>query len=39
MNNLFNTNLAEVDPIISEAIDNETRRQSGGLELMNLEEE
>ncbi|CAN5401357.1 serine hydroxymethyltransferase [soil metagenome] len=34
MNNLFNANLAEVDPIISEAIDNETRRQSGGLELI-----
>lgn len=34
MNNLFNANLAEVDPIISEAIDNETARQSGGLELI-----
>ncbi len=34
MNNFFNTNLAEVDPIISEAIDNETKRQSGGLELI-----
>ena len=34
MNNLFNANLAEVDPIISEAIDNETRRQSDGLELI-----
>ncbi len=34
MNNLFTANLAEVDPIISEAIDNETRRQSGGLELI-----
>ncbi|MCY7374842.1 MAG: serine hydroxymethyltransferase [Pyrinomonadaceae bacterium] len=34
MNNLFNTNLAEVDPIISEAINDETRRQSGGLELI-----
>lgn len=34
MNNLFNANLAEVDPIISEAIDNETRRQSNGLELI-----
>ncbi len=34
MNNLFNANLAEVDPIISEAINNETRRQSGGLELI-----
>ncbi|HQU82090.1 MAG TPA: serine hydroxymethyltransferase [Pyrinomonadaceae bacterium] len=34
MNNLFNANLAEVDPIISEAIGNETKRQSGGLELI-----
>src|SRR5215218_3851985 len=34
MNNLFNANLAEVDPIISEAIINETKRQSGGLELI-----
>lgn len=34
MNNLFNTNLAEVDPIISEAINNEVKRQSGGLELI-----
>ncbi|HVE57026.1 MAG TPA: serine hydroxymethyltransferase [Pyrinomonadaceae bacterium] len=34
MNNLFNANLAEVDPIIAEAIDNETRRQSDGLELI-----
>lgn len=34
MNNLFNANLAEVDPIISEAINNETARQSGGLELI-----
>ena len=34
MNKLFNANLAEVDPIISEAIDNETKRQSGGLELI-----
>ncbi len=34
MNNLFNANLAEVDPIVAEAIDNETRRQSGGLELI-----
>ncbi|MEP6900739.1 MAG: serine hydroxymethyltransferase, partial [Actinomycetota bacterium] len=32
--NLFNANLAEVDPIISEAIDNETRRQTNGLELI-----
>jgi len=34
MNNLFNANLAEVDPAIAEAIDNETRRQSDGLELI-----
>ena len=34
MNNLFNTNLAEVDPIIADAINNETARQSGGLELI-----
>ena len=34
MNNVFNANLAEVDPIISKAINNETRRQSGGLELI-----
>ncbi len=34
MNNLFNANLAEVDPIIAEAINNETARQSDGLELI-----
>jgi glycine hydroxymethyltransferase len=34
MNNLFNANLAEVDAVIAEAIDNETKRQSGGLELI-----
>ena len=34
MNNVFNANLAEVDPIISKAINNETKRQSGGLELI-----
>ncbi len=34
MNNFFTANLAEVDPIIAEAIDNETRRQSNGLELI-----
>jgi len=34
MNNLFNANLAEVDPIISEAINNEVKRQSDGLELI-----
>ena len=34
MNDSFNANLAEVDPIISEAVDDEIRRQSGGLELI-----
>src|SRR5215207_4146792 len=34
MNNLFNANLADVDPDIAEAIDDETRRQSDGLELI-----
>ena len=34
MNNLFTANLAEVDPIISKAINDETKRQSGGLELI-----
>jgi glycine hydroxymethyltransferase len=34
MNNLFNANLAEVDPVISEAIDNEVKRQTNGLELI-----
>ncbi len=34
MNNFFTANLAEADPIISEAINNETRRQSNGLELI-----
>ncbi|MDQ3713231.1 MAG: serine hydroxymethyltransferase [Acidobacteriota bacterium] len=34
MNNFFTANLAEVDPIISEAIDDEVRRQSNGLELI-----
>ena len=34
MNNLFNANLAEVDPIIAEAIDDEVRRQANGLELI-----
>ena len=33
-NNFFTANLAEVDPIISEAIDDEVRRQSNGLELI-----
>ena len=34
MNNLFNANLAEVDAAVAGAIDNETRRQSDGLELI-----
>jgi glycine hydroxymethyltransferase len=34
MNNFFTANLADVDPIISEAIDDEVRRQSNGLELI-----
>jgi glycine hydroxymethyltransferase len=34
MNNFFTANLAEVDPIISGAIDDEVRRQSNGLELI-----
>ena len=34
MSDLFNANLADVDPLISEAIDDEVRRQSGGLELI-----
>jgi len=34
MNNSFYANLAEVDPLISEAIDSEVRRQADGLELI-----
>ena len=34
MNNFFTANLAEVDPTVSEAIDNEVRRQADGLELI-----
>src|SRR5215211_1287715 len=34
MNNFFTANLAEADPIISEAIDSEVRRQADGLELI-----
>jgi glycine hydroxymethyltransferase len=34
MSNFFTANLSEVDSIISEAIKNETSRQSGGLELI-----
>src|SRR5438093_344107 len=34
MNNKHNLSLAEVDPLISEAIDNEVARQANGLELI-----
>jgi glycine hydroxymethyltransferase len=34
MNNFFTANLSETDSVIAEAINNETRRQSGGLELI-----
>jgi glycine hydroxymethyltransferase len=34
MNNFFTANLSEVDPVVSEAIDNEVRREVNGLELI-----
>src|SRR5215212_5717554 len=34
MNERFNARLSEVDPLISDAIDNEVRRQAEGLELI-----
>jgi glycine hydroxymethyltransferase len=34
MNDAMNARLSEVDPFISDAIDNEVRRQAGGLELI-----
>jgi glycine hydroxymethyltransferase len=34
MNNFFTANVAETDPLISEAIDSEVRRQTDGLELI-----
>src|SRR5687767_15955055 len=34
MNNFFTANISEADPIISEAIDDEVRRQTNGLELI-----
>ncbi len=34
MSELFNAPLKQVDPIVSEAIDNEVRRQADGLELI-----
>jgi glycine hydroxymethyltransferase len=34
MNNFFTANLNEIDPLVSEAIDNEVRREANGLELI-----
>ena len=34
MNNFFSANLSHVDPLISDAIDDEVRRQTDGLELI-----
>ncbi len=34
MNNFFTANLSEIDPVVSEAIDNEVRREVNGLELI-----
>ncbi len=34
MNNFFTANISGVDPLISEAIDDEVRRQTNGLELI-----
>jgi glycine hydroxymethyltransferase len=34
MNNFFTAGVSEVDPLISEAIDDEVRRQTNGLELI-----
>jgi glycine hydroxymethyltransferase len=34
MNNFFSANISEVDPIISDAINDEVRRQTNGLELI-----
>ncbi len=34
MNNFFNADIASVDPLISNAIDDEVRRQTDGLELI-----
>src|ERR1044072_2260874 len=34
MNNFFTADLQEVDPVVSEAIDNEVRREVNGLELI-----
>ncbi|MBV9211162.1 MAG: serine hydroxymethyltransferase, partial [Acidobacteria bacterium] len=34
MSELFNAPLAQVDPLVSGALDNEVRRQAEGLELI-----
>ena len=34
MNDFFTANIADVDPVVSDAIDNEVRRQTDGLELI-----
>ncbi|MBK8812380.1 MAG: serine hydroxymethyltransferase [Acidobacteria bacterium] len=34
MNNSFNSKLADVDPLVAGAIENETKRQANGLELI-----
>ncbi len=34
MNDFFTTNISDADPIVSDAIDNEVRRQTNGLELI-----
>ena len=34
MNNFFTANISEADPVISQAIDDEVRRQADGLELI-----
>src|SRR5215216_7173959 len=34
MNNFFTANISDVDPIINEAINDEVRRQTNGLELI-----
>ena len=34
MNDFFSANIAEVDPLVSDAIDDEVRRQTNGLELI-----
>ena len=34
MNDFFTANISEVDPLISNAIDDEVRRQANGLELI-----